>query len=118
MGRPTAYRGNVCTICFALAQSGCPGLEFYEKCSDRDKAKLNKLFQWLGDHGWINNEEKFKPIEGTKFFEFKSFQIRMPCFWKGGEMVITHGFIKKTGPIPSTEIKRAERIKDEDATID
>ncbi len=71
----------------------------------------------LGDRGWINNDQKFKPIEGTKFFEFKDFQLRMPCFRQGNTMVITHGFIKKTGPIPAAEIRRAERIKGEDALM-
>jgi hypothetical protein len=73
------------------------------------------LFKLLGDRGWINNDQKFKPIEGTKFCEFKDFQIRMPCFRVGDTWVITHGFVKKKGPIPPAEIARAERIKGEDA---
>ena len=117
MERPIAHRGAVLTIAFALARSGSPGRDFYEQCTDRNKARLLKLFKLLGDRGWINNDQKFKPIEGTKFFEFKDFQLRMPCFRDGNTMVITHGFVKKQGPIPPTEIKRAERIRDEDALL-
>lgn len=94
-----------------------PGEEFYDALDDGDKAKLNKLFEHLGDHSKISNKEKFKKIEGTDFFEFKSFQIRMPCYFKqGGLVIITHGFRKKDDRIPPAEIKRAERIKEEDET--
>ena len=78
---------------------------------------MNKLFMWLGDHGWIKNDQKFKPIEGSDFFEFKSFQIRMPCYRSGNLMIITHGFIKKTGPISPEELKRAERFRNEDQIV-
>jgi hypothetical protein len=118
MERPIAHQGSVLTVVFARCLDGdSPGLAFFEKCSDRDKGRLLKLFKWLGDHGWINNDQKFKPIEGTKFFEFKDFQIRMPCFRVGNVMVITHGFVKKTGAIPTAEIARAQRIKGEDTIV-
>ena len=115
MGRPQAYNGSRLTVEYALASNGCPGLDFYNAQSLRDKAKLNKLFQWLGDHGWINNKTKFKRIEETEFFEFKDIQILIPCFRQGNAMIITHGFLKKTGPIPPQEIARARRIAGEDA---
>jgi hypothetical protein len=101
---------------YAVAADGTsPGEQFYEGLGDTDKAKLNKLFEVLGDLGRISNKEKFKKIEGSEFFEFKSFQIRMPCFFQdGGVVVITHGFIKKGDKISSAEIRRAERIKEED----
>jgi len=47
---------------------------FYDNLDKTDKAKINKLFEVLGDHGKISNKEKFKKIEGTDFFEFKNFQ--------------------------------------------
>jgi hypothetical protein len=79
------------------------------------KQKLLALFQMLGDQGEIWNREKFKKIEGTEFFEFKSFQIRMPCFFLPGNLVvITHGFRKKKDKAPAAEVKRARLIKSED----
>jgi hypothetical protein len=116
MGRPVAYPGQRFTIVYAIsADQQSPGEEFYDGLSDSDKAKLNKLFEVLGDHGKISNKEKFKKIEDTEFFEFKSFQIRMPCFFSPGQLVIiTHGFVKKGDKIPPAEIRRAERIKKED----
>lgn len=116
MSRPTAYSGLQFTIAYAVClDHSRPGEKFYDELGDRDKAKLNKLFEHLGDHGKISNEEKFKKIEGTEFFEFKSFQIRMPCFFIPGKvLVITHGFSKKGDKIPRAELKRAERIRQED----
>lgn len=114
MERTIAHRGTSLTVAYAVAANGAsPGLVFYEELSVRDQAKMSKLFKWLGDHGWIKNNEKFKPIN-NEFFEFKSFQIRMPCYRSGDLMIITHGFIKKKGPISPEELKRAERIKNED----
>jgi hypothetical protein len=104
------------TIAFAVrADESCPGLDFYEELDRQDKAKLNALFRMLGDQGEIRNKEKFKKIEGTEFFEFKSFQIRMPCFFLPGNLVvITHGFRKKKDKAPPAEVERARLIKQED----
>ena len=72
----------------------------------------------MGDHGRISNEEKFKKIEKTDFFEFKSHQIRMPCFFSAGRLlVITHGFVKQSDSIRLQELRRAERIKTEDESF-
>jgi hypothetical protein len=74
-----------------------------------------RLFNKIGEQGRIANKEQFKRIEGTEFFEFKNFQIRMPCFFLPGSLVvITHGFRKKGDRIPPSEIDRATRIKQED----
>jgi len=116
MRRPIAYSGYQFTIAYAVClDQSKPAEEFYDSLADPDKAKLNKLFERLGDHGRISNEEKFKKIENSDFFEFKSFQIRMPCFFLPGKLVvITHGFWKKGDKIPPAEVKRAERIRQED----
>jgi hypothetical protein len=116
MRRPIAYNGHRYTIVYAVCLSReSPGEEFYDGLRDADKAKLNKLFEYLGDHGKILNEEKFKKVTDTLFFEFKSHQIRMLCYFRpDGIVVITHGFVKKKDNIPPSELKRAERIREED----
>jgi hypothetical protein len=114
MARPIAYRGLKRTVVYATVAHGSPGLDFYEQLSVREKAKMNKLFEWIGNHGWINNDQKFKPIEGTEFLEFKDFQIRMPCYRVGDLIIITHGFKKKSEAISPQEIARATRIRRED----
>ena len=118
MGRPIAYQGSILAIVYAVIRnSTSPGLMFYEALALRDQAKLNTLFRYLGEKGHIHNEEKFKRIEGTGFWEFKSFQIRMPCFRNGNLMIITHGFVKKKNAMDTQEIDRANRFKAEDSNL-
>ena len=73
-----------------------------------------RVIKRLADAGKVANREQFKKIEGEDFFEFKNFQIRMPCYFQGTDrIIITHGFIKKEDRIRSEEIERMKRIRDE-----
>ena len=116
MGRPIAYRGRRFTIAYAVERNGrSPGQAFFDKLSLQDRAKLMRLFALLGDEGKITNPEKFGDL-GEGFREFKSFQIRMPCrFIAGGIVLVTHGFVKKKDKTPKEEINRAKRIFQEDS---
>ena len=109
------YEGPARVIEAAILQDGSmPARDFVESLSEADRAKVYALFRMLGDIGRITNSEKFKKTEGTEFWEFKSFQIRMPCFFlPNRRVVITHGFRKKQDKIPRGEIERAKRIKTE-----
>lgn len=118
MNRPVAYRGGVRVVAYALLSGGnAPGLDFFKSLEIRDQIKMLKLFEMLGERGLIFNKEKFKAIEGAKFYEFKSKRIRMPCYQDGLIWIVTHGFMKKTDKIDPEEIRRAERIKAEDEII-
>lgn len=118
MERPIAYQGVMFTIAFARLKSGqSPGAEFYDALPIQDKAKLDNLFRLLADTGRIANPEKSGVLDRTeRLFEFKSFQIRMPCAYakERGLIIITHGFRKKRNRTPTTEIERARRILQED----
>ena len=118
MPRLIARAGSSFKVVYAATKNGSPGYEFVKSLSETDQAKILHLFKMFGDQGRISNPEHFKKIEGTEFFEFKSFQIRMPCFYAPGHLlIVTHGFRKKRGRTPSTEIERAKRIKGEDSTL-
>jgi len=112
MERPIAYAGPLFTIVFAVCANGSAyGFDFYRnEMDDRERAKLLALFVRMGDAGRIRDDRKFKRIDGTDFFEFKNFQIRMPCYYLPGRLlVITHGFRKQADRIPPSEIARATR---------
>jgi hypothetical protein len=115
MGRLIAYSGCALTVAFAVCQNGeSPGEEFYDGLDEKDQAKMLKLFVRMGDVGRIANRENFKKIEND-LWEFKNHQIRMPCFFRPGKiLVVTHGFIKKGDAIPRPQIERAYRIQQED----
>lgn len=108
-----AYQGRCFTIEFALLPEGqMPAKEFLEGLSLGDQAKISALIKRLGDLGEIRNREKFKKIERTEFFEFKSFQVRIIGFFmQGRRFVLTHGFPKKQDNIPQSQLERANRIK-------
>ena len=73
-----------------------------------------RVIKRLADEGKVANREQFKRIEGTDFYEFKNFQIRMPCYFHaGGRLILTHGFMKKKDWISPEEIDRMKRIRDE-----
>ncbi len=118
MDRLVAYAGEKHVIMFArCADLSSPAEEFFDSLSTGEQAKVMKLFEYLGNHGRIKNPEKFKKIEGTEFFEFKSHQIRMPCYFLADHrVVVTHGFRKKGDRIPPAHLERARRIRNEDAT--
>src|ERR1035441_8041308 len=117
MARRVAYRGAVFAIAFARENNGaCAACEFFDRVSVLDKAKMMALFQIAGDHGKFHNPEKFGDL-GEGMYEFKSFQIRMPFAYaknERGQILITHGFIKKKTKTPKEEITRAWRIYNED----
>lgn len=117
MQRPIAYAGTLRTVVFAVcANNAVYGLDFYcKELDETEQGKLHALFVRMGDTGVIRDDRKFKRIEGTDLFEFKNFQIRMPCYHlPGGLLVITHGFRKRSDRIPPAEIARAKRIRQED----
>lgn len=118
MSRPVAHDGVCLTIVFALLQDGTsPALEFFEGLEDSDQAGLLKLFQLLGNFGKISSDQKFKKVD-AEIWEFKKFQIRMPCAYaRGGLVIVSHGFIKKGDKMPPTQLQRARDILAEDERI-
>jgi hypothetical protein len=105
-------------VVFAVCENeSVPGLTFItNELNEAEQAKMQAMFVRMGDTGMIRDERKFKRIEGTDLFEFKNFQIRMPCYYlTGGLLVITHGFRKQCDRLPPAEIARANRIRREDA---
>lgn len=112
MGPFIAYRGVRFTIEYAIRNDGsAPARDFFDAAQIRWQAQLIVLFKLLGDTGQIRNREKFRQLaEG--FYEFKAFQIRMPCYFRSDKrVVITHGFTKKKDAAPKAEIARAANIK-------
>jgi hypothetical protein len=109
------YRGAWGTIQLALQRDGSSLAHgFIDGLPAPDRNKLLALLKRAADMGPmnINDGEKFKKLEGL-LFEFKVFQIRMPCFYKGRSLVLTHGFKKKKDHTPPSEIERALRIMKE-----
>ncbi len=97
-----------------LAGGSCPAEEFLDGLGEVDTAKVMALFAlFVQRFPQPLSREKFKKIEGTAdLFEFKSFQLRLPCFFRpAGRLLLTHGLVKKADRLPLREIQRAADIK-------
>jgi phage-related protein len=91
-------------------------IEFYK---EQDK-KIQEKIEYVLD---LVRYEKQVPVKFFKYLEssdgiyeiriittFKS--IRILCFFDDGQLVVlTNGFIKKTDKTPSSEIKKAQKMK-------
>ena len=113
--REVLYQGNFHAIELAITANGrCPAKKFLNSLSKDDREKILRVIKRLADEGKVTNREQFKKIEGEDFFEFKNFQIRMPCYFHAdGRVIITHGFLKKGDSIEPDQIYRMKRIRDE-----
>jgi hypothetical protein len=83
--REIYYEGKVYTVELAIRSDGsCPAKEYLDKLFKRSKIDWEKIIRpikRLADFGEVSNHEHYKKID---FWEFKSFQIRMPCFFLPG----------------------------------
>ncbi len=113
--REILYEGELHTVELAItANERCPAKEFLLNLSKLDREIILRIVKRLANQGKVSNPKQFKKIEGTDFFEFKNFQIRMPCYFRAdGRIIITHGFIKKSESIAPEEIKRMKRVRNE-----
>jgi len=118
MGLPElepAARGNWGSVVWAVEESGkAAALEFFEKLSIADVAKVRALLNRLAATGWIPNTEKFKKLGNVKdcaIYEFKSFQIRfLGAFAPGSRFVVALGIKKKKDRHMKEHMERAARI--------
>jgi len=113
--REVLYKGEFHTVELAItANDRCPAKKFLDGLSKLDREIILRIVKRLADKGKVTNPKQFKKIEGTDFFEFKNFQIRMPCYFHpDGRIIITHGFPKKGDSIKPDEIDRMKRIRNE-----
>lgn len=113
--REVLYQGKFHTVELAVTANGrCPAKEFLNGLSKDYRGKILRVIKRLADEGKVTNREQFKKIEGEDFFEFKNFQIRMPCYFhRAGRLILTHGFIKKEALTKPKEVERMKRIRDE-----
>jgi mRNA-degrading endonuclease RelE of RelBE toxin-antitoxin system len=95
-----------------LDNGTCPVREFLTSLSPADRRKVDVLVELFASRGKIANKEKFKKIEGTNLFEFKSHQIRLICFFaEGKRLVICRGLIKKKEKHDARDLDNADNLR-------
>lgn len=117
MPTKVVYQGQLKTIeqlCTDPHGRGGEVADFLATLSAGEMAKLDTLFEYLGDRGRITNATKFKKLEGSNgIFEFKAHQIRLLGFWVRDRFVICRGLKKKQDRHRPADITFAERCKEE-----
>lgn len=97
-------------VSIVLADGTSPAAEFLAGLPSDERRKIDVLFERMGLQGEIKNRQKFKKLEETDgLFAFKSYQIRLPCFFGRNRMVyLLYGLRKKTDAWKTSEVNRAE----------
>ena len=100
---------------YRLANNKCPLEEFLDSLPTKAARKVIWVLKLLEDLGVIP-AIYFSKMSGTEdLWECRIKQgsniYRIFAFWKGNEIILTHGFIKKSQKIPLQEIERAESYK-------
>lgn len=109
-----AYEGSKFRIELLVGPGGkCDVDEFLTALDPASRRRVDSLFELMAEKGSISNKEKFKKLEGSNgVFEFKSFQIRLLCFFAGaGRLVICRGLKKKRDKHGRQDIEFAERCR-------
>ena len=78
--------------------------------SEPDRNKLLALLKRAAEHGPPHNEQKFKKL-GDDLFEFKSFQDRVFCAFRGKSiLILTHGVKKKKDKHDKKDMQKAKDL--------
>jgi len=100
-------------IFYRLTSNRCPIQDFLDNLPGKVVQKIIWVLKLLEELD-IVPEEYLKKIVGTKWIwecriKFSSNSYRILCFFTNTkEIVLTHGFMKKTRKIPKLEIERAD----------
>jgi len=94
--------------------------EANEFISGLDRKTIKKIFYNIDLAEQTNDPKLFKKLQ-SDIWEFRTkyngLQVRLLAFWdktdnKKTLVLATHGFIKKVDKVPTNEIKRAVRLRD------
>lgn len=102
-------------IFYRTVNDKCPVEEFLDSLPGKVAQKIVWVLKLLEDLDVIP-AIYFSKMSGTvNIWECRIKQgsniYRIFAFWKGNEIILTHGFIKKTQKTPHNEIEKAENYK-------
>ena len=96
---------------YETARGECPAEVFLHSIPIKVRAKVAKWIEKLEEQG-PDLPRPYADVVAGKIRElrviFASKQYRFLYFFHKRNIIITHGFIKKTDKVPENEIKRAE----------
>lgn len=94
-----------------------PAEEFIEQLPARDSEKVVAWLDFLEEKGPRLGRPYAARLEaGIYELRVRVSTLRyriLYFFWTGRRIVLTHGFTKKSGPVPRAEIERAKRYRED-----
>lgn len=81
--------------------------------ADGARAKIAACIDYIAQYGYLARRPYAAPLRDKIYelrTEFGKLELRVLFFFHGKEIVLTHGFLKKTREVPDEEIERAIRI--------
>ncbi|MCB4791931.1 MAG: type II toxin-antitoxin system RelE/ParE family toxin [Elusimicrobia bacterium] len=88
-----------------------PVMDFLEGLTQEVRAKLYKRMELLQQQGTMLRRPYADKLK-DKIYELRAsfgrLEIRLLYFYSGREIIITHGFFKKTNHVPEEEIQTAK----------
>jgi hypothetical protein len=116
MGRIPILQGSACSLWWAAGSSEqVRAKDYFDDLKDTERAKFEVLFERMARDGTIKNTELFRTEAGGNISCFKRGQHRLACFREGRDLMLVHGFRKKSDKDKrlKREIQIAERIRTE-----
>jgi phage-related protein len=100
-------------IYFTTDRDEIPARDFILSLPDGAKAKVAACIDYVAAHGHLARRP-YSALLRDKIYELRTMygrlELRMLYFFDGKDIVLTHGFLKKTNNVPEEEIERAVRI--------
>lgn len=96
-----------------IAMGGLPAKEYLETSPLEVKLKLATLVKYMADFGKIYDVTKFRLVDPKeKIYEFKPLSHRFfNFFYKGGKIIITNAYHKKSQKVDRKQLKKAIDMK-------
>ena len=108
--------GSYGVVLYRSPRGECFAEGFLDGLPAKVRGKMLRWIEALETHG-PNLPRPYADVVRGKVRElrivFGGNQYRLLYFFAGKQIVITHGFVKKTGPVPVSELDRAERLMQE-----
>lgn len=97
-------------LAYERSNASCQVAEYLSSLNDRNRKRFTALLNRSATNGPPRNNEKCRRVAGEGFWEFKAHQQRI--FWCYGprkQIVLLHGFTKKSNQTPRRELASARQ---------
>ena len=97
-------------LAYERSNASCQVAAYLVGLNERDRKRVAALLDHSATSGPPRNKEKCRRVAGEGFWEFKAHQQRL--FWCYGprkQIVLLHGFTKKSNQTPKRELAAARQ---------